>query len=111
MNSPPDVGPSNAGNPAPPTVEVRLEGRLFRRISALDADKLVGHGWAEWRGGAGRRCYLELSAEAPISSLFGMRGRTGTRPMRAGGAVRDGRAAGQLLGEPRSHLEHIPPTA
>lgn len=108
MNSPPAVRPSNAGNPAPPTVEMRLDGGLFRRVSAAQADQLVNRGWAQWRG-TGRRQHLELTDAAPVSALFGMRGKFGTRPMRADGRGR--RAAGQFLGEPRSHLEQIPPAA
>src|SRR5438067_297735 len=98
----------NAGTPAPPAVEVRLGGSLFKRISALQAEQLVNLKWAEWIG-TGRRRHLELSPTAPVSSLFGARAKYGTRVMRADG--RGKRAAGQALGERRSHLEHIPPEA
>ena len=115
---PPAVRPSNAGNPAPLAVEVRLdigkskEGNpikgLFKRISLPDADRLVEFGWAEWRG-SGRRRHVELTDHAPISSLFGMRGRDGTRPMRSDGTL-GYRARGQAFGDSRYHREPIPRT-
>jgi len=109
MSSPPAARPwSNAGTPAPPArqvslVDVRTGGLLLKQVSRGAAGQLVARGWGEWRG-AGRRRHIELTAEAPVSSLHGWGGKDGTRPMRADGTGL--RATGQVLGEQRSHLEH-----
>lgn len=111
MKPPPAARPSNAGIPAAPTFQVCLDGGLLRRVSREAAEELLSRGWAEWRG-RGRRRYLELTEIAPLSSLFAMRGKYGTRVMRADGSLESGggRAVGQVLGERRSHLEPIPPS-
>jgi hypothetical protein len=96
---------SNAGEPARPTVEVRADGQLIRRVSPGAAEALVSRGWAEWIG-TGRRRYIRLTESAPLSSLPGWSGRDGTRPMRGDGSYIY--ADGQLLGDPRSHREHTP---
>jgi hypothetical protein len=96
---------ANADSSARPTVEVRADGKLFRRLPAGAAELLVTRGWAEWIG-TGRRRYVQLTANAPLSALHGWRGRDGTRPMRGDGSFIYG--AGQLLGAPRSHREFIP---
>jgi hypothetical protein len=108
MNSPPAARPetTNAGDPARPAIEVRVEGALFRRVASGAAYQLVARGWAEWRGSGGRR-YIVLTAAAPLSAFPSWRGSTGTRVMRADGMGQ--RAIGQVLGERRSHLEHVPP--
>jgi hypothetical protein len=106
--SPPATRPvSIAEGSAPPAVELRLDGALWRRITASQADSIAARGWGEWIG-TGRRRYLALTDTAPISSLLGLGGKTGTRTMRADGSGQ--RAAGQVLGARRSHLELIPPT-
>ena len=108
MNSPPASRPmSTAEGSAPPAVELRLDGALWRRITTSQGDSIVSRGWGEWIGTAGRRRYIALSEGAPISSLFGPGGKNGTRIMRADGTGR--RAKDQALGERRSHLEMVPP--
>jgi hypothetical protein len=107
MTGPPAARPTNAGPTAPPAVEVRyIDGALWRRVAPGAADQLVARGWAKWHG-TGRRRHVALTDSAPISSLMGTGGRYGTRAMRADGTGQ--RAAGQVLGERRSHLELIPP--
>ena len=96
---------ANAGAPARPTVEVRADGVLIRRVSEGDAEMLVSRGWAQWRA-SGRRRHLALAESAPLSALPSWPGHYGTRPMRADGSGE--RAAGQVLGEHQSHLEPIP---
>lgn len=98
---------ANAADAALPTVEVRAEGQLLRRIAPGAAEVLVTRGWGEWIG-TGRRRYVRLTANAPLSALPGWRGKDGTRPMRGDGSFRYGN--GQLLGQPQSHREHIPTT-
>ena len=106
--SPPAVrSMSNAEGSAPPAIELRLDGALWRRITTSQADSIAARGWGEWIG-TGRRRYLALTETAPVSSLLGSGGNHGTRIMRADGTIQ--RAAGQVLGERRSHLELIPPT-
>jgi hypothetical protein len=83
-----------------------IDGALWRRVTAMQAESLVSRGWAEWRG-TGRRRHVALTSSAPVSSLLGTGGRYGTRVMRADGTGQ--RAAGQVLGDYRSHLELIPP--
>jgi len=96
----------NAGLPAPPTVEVRVDGELIRRVSEGSADMLVSRGWAQWRGG-GRRRHLELSPRAPVSAFPGWKGKDGTRAMRADQSC-EKYGAGQVMGDPRSHREFVP---
>lgn len=96
---------TNAGAPARPTVEVRLDGELIRRIASGAADTLVSRGWAEWIG-TGRRRHLRLTDSAPLSALPGWSGNDNTRPVRGDG--RHVYGDGQLLGDPRSHREHVP---
>jgi hypothetical protein len=98
---------STAEGSAPPAVELRVDGALWRRISLDQADSIAGRGWGEWIG-TGRRRYLSLTATAPVSSLLGPGGKSGTRVMRADGTGQ--RSAGQVLGQRRSHLELIAPT-
>jgi hypothetical protein len=98
---------SNATDAARPTVEVRADGQLLRRIAPGAAEMLITRGWGEWIG-TGRRRYVQLTASAPMSALPGWRGKDGTRPMRGDGSFRYG--DGQLLGDPQSHREHIPTT-
>jgi hypothetical protein len=94
--------PSNADRSAPPAIEVRLDGELFRRVSESSAALLISRRWAEWRG-TGRRRYLALIAGTPISSLGNPLLRGGTRPSRAdGGGKRD---LGQLIGHPLTNRE------
>lgn len=103
----PECG-TNADASARPTVEVRSGGQLIRRVAVGAAESLVSRGWAEWIG-TGRRRYIQLTSAAPLSNLpnrHGWHGSDNTRPMRADG--RQVCAAGQVLGEPRSHREHIP---
>ena len=108
MNSPPAVRPiSNAEESAPPAVDLRLDGALWRQITRGQADSIVARGWGRWQGTGRRRC-VALTDTAPISSLLGPGSKTGTRTMRADG--RGDRDPGQALGERRSHLELIPPT-
>lgn len=102
-----DVFAPNAGRPAAPAVEVCVDGGLLRRIPREAAEQLLARGWAEWRG-RGRRRYLELTERAPLSSLFGVCGKFGTRAIRADGSGQ--RNPGQLLGDPKSHLEFRPTT-
>ena len=107
MSPPAARSVSIAEGSAPPAVELRLDGALWRRITTAQADSIAARGWGEWIG-TGRRRYLALSETAPISSLLGTGGNHGTRTMRADGSGQ--RAAGQVLGARRSHLELIPPT-
>jgi hypothetical protein len=109
MNSPPPARPiSNAEGSAPPAVDLRLNGALWRQITRGQADSIVARGWGRWQGTGRRRC-VALTDTAPISSLGGeLGGKFGTRTMRADGSGQ--RAAGQALGERKSHLELIPPT-
>jgi hypothetical protein len=107
MTEPPAERPPNAGSTAPPAVEVRyIDGALWRRVATGAADQLVARGWAAWHG-TGRRRHVALTSSAPISAIARTSGRYGTRVMRADGTGQ--RAAGQVLGERRSHLELIPP--
>lgn len=103
MNSPPAVRPRIADTSAQPAVDVRLDGRLIKRIAPAAAEQLIARGWAEWRR-TGRRRYISLTPEAPVSFLHGWGSRDGTRPIRADGSGQ--RAAGQVLGHRASHLEH-----
>lgn len=91
---------------APPAVEVRLAGELFRRVARGAADALVARGWGEWIG-SGRRRYVGLTPSAPVSSLsHGLQG-DGTRPVRGDSTCRY-RGDGQLMGNPEFLREHIP---
>ena len=95
-----------AGGPARRAVEVRVDGRLIKRVSPGAADTLVERGWAEWRG-SGRRRYAELTASAPLSALHGWRGADGTRPLRGDQTCKHF-GADQLMGAPESHREFSP---
>lgn len=103
----PPNGPAltHATSVARPGVEVRSAGQLIRRVAPGAAETLVSRGWGEWIG-TGRRRYIRLTPDAPLSSLAGWRGKDGTQPMRGDGGFIYG--DGQLLGDPRSHREHIP---
>jgi hypothetical protein len=85
------------------TVEVRLDGALIRRVSADGADELVRRGWAEYRS-TGRRRHVALLPGAPLSSYAGLRGRDGTRPVRADGTCKR-YGHGQVIGHPVGNRE------
>ncbi len=105
MSGPPAVQTAtNADDSARPAVEVRADGQLLRRIAPGAADALIARGWARWQSN-GKRHYLGLTDAAPLSALPGWHGRDGTSPIRADGTGQ--RGAGQLLGESRSHREHV----
>jgi hypothetical protein len=106
MTGPPAVRPtSNADGSARPLVEVRVDGVLLKRVAPGAAEQIVGRGWGEWIG-VGRRRYVRLAESAPLSALRGWRGKDGTRQVRAEGTMT--RAAGQRMGDSRSHREFIP---
>ncbi|MBZ5677502.1 MAG: hypothetical protein LAP61_24935 [Acidobacteriia bacterium] len=84
---------------APPAVEVRFDGRLWRRVSAGAAETILKRKWGDWSG-TGNHRYVALNDSAPISSLAGQPGRDGTRPSRG--------SAGQTLGDPKIRREFIP---
>jgi hypothetical protein len=90
---------SIADSSARPAVEVRLDGRLIRRISEGEAKQLIDRGWGEWIG-EGRRRYVRLTEAAPISAFPSWRGPDGTRPVRG--------QHGQLLGDPEKLREFCP---
>jgi hypothetical protein len=95
---------SPADRSAQPTVEVRHDGLLIKRIAPGAAEELVGREWAQWIG-TGRRRYIRLSDTAPLSCLHGWTGGNHTtRAARAGGSLR--RAAGQRLGYGPATQEH-----
>jgi hypothetical protein len=110
MSGPPAARPSNVGNPTPPLIEVRLGGRLKRKVYLSGAEEFVARGWADWRG-SGRRRHVELSDRAP-ECLVGSprtlgrlpRGGDGTRPTSADGS--GNMVEGQAFGARSSHLEH-----
>ena len=103
MNSPPAVRPAtSAGTSACRTVKV-CGREIFRRVSLDSAGQLVEKGWGMWVTRGNER-HVELTEAAPISTLSQFNRKDFTKPMRADGS--GGRAAGQLLGERLSHLEH-----
>lgn len=102
--SPPEMAPpSIAGDPARPTVEVRLDGALMRRVAIGSAEQLISRGWAQWAGSGSRR-YVALTAAAPVSALPGWKGRDGTKPVTADQTCRR-YEPGQLMGDPRRYRE------
>lgn len=96
----------NAAGAARPTVEVRADGQLLRRIAPGAAETLVARGWGEWIG-TGRRRYIRLTAAAPLSALPGWHGKDGTRPVRGDQTCRI-YGQGQLMGTPQVLREFIP---
>lgn len=93
---------TSAEYPACRKVKVSGQG-IYKRVARSDADELIARGWARWIE-YGKQ--VELTMVAPVSTLTQVQSKDGTRPMRADGMGR--RAAGQLLGESQSHLEHSP---
>jgi hypothetical protein len=92
---------------ARPSVEVRADGELIRRLALGAAEALIARGWACWRA-TGRRRYLELTPDAPLSSwAHSLKGRDGTRPVRGDGTGKYF-GEGQLLGNPEFLREHAP---
>lgn len=89
-----------------PTVEVRLNDKLIKRVSPGAATMLVVRGWAEWRGSR-QRPYVALTDSAPLSALHGWRGIDGTRAMRGDQTCRT-YADGQSMGDSRIRREFIP---
>jgi hypothetical protein len=84
--------------------KVKVSGQgVYKRVARGDADELIARGWARWME-YGQ--HVELTEAAPVSTLSQFHSKNGTRPIRADGSGR--RAAGQVLGERRSHLEHSP---
>ena len=96
-----------ADTSAPPTVEVRLDGMLLKRVSEGAAHQLVKLNWGEWRG-AGRRRAIHLTSDAPVSSIVGCAGKGDrTQPVRGDSSCkRYGKDV--LMGNPRFLREHIP---
>ena len=59
---------ANAAEAARPTVEVRVDGQLLRRIAAGAAEMLIARGWAEWFGtGRAATCNLQRVLPFPLS--------------------------------------------
>ena len=97
---------SNADSSARPTVEVRSDGELIRRISEGAAEMLLARGWGEWIG-TGRRRYVALTPSAPLSALPGWMGKDGTCAMRADHTCST-YGNQQLMGDPKAHTEFLP---
>jgi hypothetical protein len=72
----------NAEASARPSIELREDGVLIRRVALGAAEQLVARGWACWIG-KGRRRHLALTESAPLSALPGWHGRDGTQPLQA----------------------------
>jgi hypothetical protein len=105
--SPPDVTAATiAGVPARPGVEVRHNGLLIKRVSVGAGQMLVDRAWGEWAG-TGRRRYVALTSNAPLSALRGCSVSVGTRPVRADQTCRV-YVAGQAIGNPRTNREFLP---
>jgi hypothetical protein len=106
--SPPDLAvPSTiAANVARPSVEVRHNGDLIKRVTSEEAEMLVLRAWGGWTG-SGRRRYINLTAAAPFSTIrsrnVGM-GKPNTKPVMADGSCRT-YARGQAIGDPRISRE------